>query len=83
MHCFVCVKEAYLKATGEGLAGLEQIELSLSPGKPTELIRIQEGSGEKGCWSSHQMKPSQEYVAALVVEGQGYPSDNLLYYGVT
>ncbi|MCP5007124.1 MAG: 4'-phosphopantetheinyl transferase superfamily protein [Planctomycetes bacterium] len=77
------VKEAYLKATGEGLAGLGQVEVSLSTGKNAELLNIQGGSRERTGWFTHQMKPAKEYVAALVIEGYGCCLDNFRYYCIT
>jgi 4'-phosphopantetheinyl transferase len=63
-------KEAYLKATGEGLAGLEEIEVSLAPGKPAALLSIKENRQEAGRWSVfHLTPPVKGYAAALVVKG--------------
>lgn len=63
-------KEAYLKATGEGLAGLEEVEVSLAPGKPAALLSIKENRQEAGRWSvCHLSPPVKGYAAALVVKG--------------
>jgi 4'-phosphopantetheinyl transferase len=66
------VKEAYLKATGEGLHGLEQVEVSLSPGGPTSLLSIRGIPVMATRWSSRQIKPSTGYVAAVIVEGKDW-----------
>ncbi|MCC5597695.1 4'-phosphopantetheinyl transferase HetI [Nostoc favosum] len=58
-------KEAYLKATGDGLAQLEQIEVSLTPTQPAKL-RITED------WSLFELVPANNYVAAVAVENFGW-----------
>jgi 4'-phosphopantetheinyl transferase len=58
-------KEAYLKATGEGLAQLEQIEISLSPTEPAQLKTSEN-------WSLFELTPATDYQGAVVVAGNGY-----------
>ncbi|NJP11291.1 MAG: 4'-phosphopantetheinyl transferase superfamily protein [Leptolyngbyaceae cyanobacterium RU_5_1] len=65
-------KEAYLKATGEGLAGLNQAEISCSIENPASCLTIQGISPQPSQWSVIQFNPQPEYVAALAVEGQGW-----------
>ena len=61
-------KEAYVKATGEGLkAPLETFNVSLTPGKPAILQ-----SSDEERWSLHSLDPTVGFVAALVVEGHGH-----------
>lgn len=55
-------KEAYLKATGEGLAQLEQIEVSLTPTKPAKLLTSEN-------WSLLELIPANNYRSAVVVAG--------------
>lgn len=69
-HAWTC-KEAYLKAIGEGLAGLEQVEVSLVPGEPVRLLSTGEDSPASSYWSVQVLKPAPGYIAALAVEGQG------------
>ena len=64
-------KEAYLKATGEGIAQLDQIEVSLMPGEPVSLLRIS-GSLQIQDWVLQELTPASDYVAALAVAGQGW-----------
>ncbi|MEH2323380.1 MAG: 4'-phosphopantetheinyl transferase HetI [Nostoc sp.] len=54
-------KEAYLKATGDGLSQLEQVEVSLTPTEPAKL-QISED------WSLFELVPANNYVAAVAVE---------------
>ncbi len=57
-------KEAYLKATGDGLSQLEQIEVSLTPGEPARLQTSAD-------WSLTEIVPADNYAAAVVVAGIG------------
>jgi 4'-phosphopantetheinyl transferase len=70
-------KEAYLKATGLGLAGLEQVEVSLISSEPVALLSIQGDPKAAECWSMHQLKLAPGFVAALAVEGHGWHLDCL------
>ncbi len=64
-------KEAYLKATGEGLAGLGQVEVSLTPGCTPELRLIAENSHpQQNPWFLYPLTPDPNYAAAVAVEGQ-------------
>ncbi|HYX13781.1 MAG TPA: 4'-phosphopantetheinyl transferase HetI [Nostoc sp.] len=58
-------KEAYLKATGDGLAQLEQIEVSLTPTEPAKLQRTED-------WSLFELIPANNYVAAVAVANLGW-----------
>ncbi len=51
-------KEAYLKATGEGLAGLDETEIDLSQGSP----QLQ---GQSHLWQLTQWIPQPEYIATV------------------
>ncbi len=66
------VKEAYAKATGEGLSVLEQVETSLSPNGPATLLNVHGNSGAMTRWSSRQIHLPPDYMAALVAEGQNW-----------
>ncbi len=62
-------KEAYLKATGEGLSELERVEVSVAPGEPATLLRIGSSPGATEQWSMHEPTIAPGYVAAIVVAG--------------
>ncbi|HEY9637492.1 MAG TPA: 4'-phosphopantetheinyl transferase superfamily protein [Coleofasciculaceae cyanobacterium] len=70
-HGWTC-KEAYLKAIGEGLAQLEEVEVSLVPGEPAQLLRIGKDSQASKRWSLQMLRPAPNYMAALAVEGQNW-----------
>ncbi|MBN3910067.1 MAG: 4'-phosphopantetheinyl transferase superfamily protein [Nostoc sp. NMS1] len=53
-------KEAYLKATGDGLSQLEQIEVSLTPTEPAKLQILED-------WSLFELVPANNYVAAVAI----------------
>jgi 4'-phosphopantetheinyl transferase len=60
-------KEAYLKATGEGLSGLEQVEVSVAPGEPARLLRLGRAPGATDRWALHEPTVAPGYAAAIVV----------------
>ncbi len=66
-------KEAFLKASGEGLTGpLNQIDVSLVPGEPARLLCVEGDAKEASRWTLQELRPVPGFVAALVVEGQGW-----------
>ena len=66
-------KEAYLKATGKGLAvPLDQFDVSVGPGGPAELIRTAVDAEESSRWSLASIDAGAGYVGALAVEGHGW-----------
>ena len=64
-------KEAYLKATGEGLAGLEQVEVSQFP-EQLCLISIGEADQAASRWSLLSLSPACGYLATVAIEGHGW-----------
>lgn len=62
-------KEAYLKATGDGLVGLQNAEFDLSLDKPISLFKIA-GKPVKD-WSIEQFIPETNYIATVAIEGGG------------
>ncbi|HDQ72891.1 MAG TPA: 4'-phosphopantetheinyl transferase superfamily protein [Chloroflexi bacterium] len=62
-------KEAYLKATGDGLGrALDTFDVSLLPGAPAALLRVDGDRAETTRWSLRTLVPDSEYVAALAAE---------------
>ncbi len=64
------IKEAYLKATGEGLAGEDKMSLSVCPDNSIKLLNIEETDELFSRWSTCQILAQHGYIASLVVEGQ-------------
>ena len=64
-------KEAFIKALGEGLSHpLDSFDVSLAPGAPAELLRIEPSSGpgvERG-WRLASFSPAPGFVAAVAAE---------------
>jgi len=62
-------KEAYLKATGDGLGrALDTFDVSLCPEAPVALLRVKGDQSEISRWSLWTLAPGSEYVAALAAE---------------
>jgi 4'-phosphopantetheinyl transferase len=58
-------KEAYLKATGDGLSQLEQVEVSLTPTEPAKLQITED-------WSLFELVPANNYLAAVAIADFGW-----------
>jgi 4'-phosphopantetheinyl transferase len=65
-------KEAYLKATGIGIAGLKQVEVSITSGEPAAFLSIAGDAPAASDWSLHRLSPAPGYVAAVAAEGRGW-----------
>ncbi len=61
-------KEAYLKATGDGLTQLQQVEIALDPPR---IHSIDDNPFLASRWSLQPLDCGSDYAAALVVEGRG------------
>jgi 4'-phosphopantetheinyl transferase len=66
-------KEAHLKAVGSGLADpLVDIEVSVAPDEPGQLLRSFDDQGDEDKWSLENLFPAPGYAAALAVEGHDW-----------
>ncbi|HLH54935.1 MAG TPA: 4'-phosphopantetheinyl transferase superfamily protein [Verrucomicrobiae bacterium] len=64
-------KEAWLKATGEGITHLlGQVEVGFFPGEPERLIELPPGYGAAAAWSLCSFNPLPGYVGALAIEAR-------------
>ncbi len=64
-------KEAYIKATGQGLATpLASFSVSLEPGVPARLLHHRDDPGEVDRWSLAALEVGEGYRAAVMVEGR-------------
>ena len=60
-------KEAWLKATGEGIAHrLDKVEVTFLPGEPARLLALPEPSPVSG-WTLREFQPSEGFVGALAM----------------
>jgi 4'-phosphopantetheinyl transferase len=66
-------KEAFVKAIGQGLSfPLKDFDVSLRPGDAAELLEARGShTNDAARWSLHDISVSENYVAALTVEGSG------------
>jgi 4'-phosphopantetheinyl transferase len=60
-------KEAYLKATGDGLGGLESVQVSLQGSMG--LIKLNGDAERAAAWTTQEITVNADYIAALVVRG--------------
>jgi 4'-phosphopantetheinyl transferase len=59
-------KEAYIKATGEGLsAQLNEFRVSLRPSEPARFIHIGHDKNTAGIWELHDLRLAPDYASAL------------------
>jgi len=66
-------KEAFVKAVGDGLSRpLNQFDVSLLPGEPAKLLRVEGDTGEASRWSIQDLKPAPNYVGAFAVKTHRY-----------
>jgi 4'-phosphopantetheinyl transferase len=66
-------KEAYLKARGEGLtAPLDRFDVSLEPGVPARLLRVEGDPEERRRWSLRALESITGYVSAICVRGHDW-----------
>lgn len=60
-------KEACVKATGEGLAALHRVEVSVSPDQPARLLAIADRSDTAANWTLASWQPQPDYWAAVAM----------------
>lgn len=75
MAFFTCWtrKEAYIKATGQGLTlPLDQFDVSLCPGEPAALLSTKWDPDEARRWSLRELSPGSGFVGAIAVNGHGW-----------
>jgi len=66
-------KEAFIKASGEGLSlPLHRFAVSLTPGEPAEILTIDGEPKTAALWSLREIRPGTGYVAALAVKGHNW-----------
>ena len=62
-------KEAFIKTLGDGLSrSLDKFDVSLAPGEPANLLRIEDDLTEASRWSIQGLKPAPHYVGAFAVK---------------
>jgi 4'-phosphopantetheinyl transferase len=63
------LKEAFIKATGEGLAyPLNQFDVAFAPGEPARLLNIAGNSEEAFQWILKDFTPDSGYISAIALK---------------
>ncbi len=76
-------KEAYLKASSEGLArSLDTFDVSLVPGEAARLLYVEGQPEEIDRWSLKTFVPAADHLATLAVEGLGWQPVYLEYHQI-
>ncbi|HYG24327.1 MAG TPA: 4'-phosphopantetheinyl transferase superfamily protein [Verrucomicrobiae bacterium] len=61
-------KEAWLKATGEGIAGgLDRVEVTFEAGEPARVISIAGDVELATCWTLEALQPAVEWAGAVAI----------------
>jgi 4'-phosphopantetheinyl transferase len=68
-HRHWVAKEAFVKATGKGIASLRSFELALDEPLGPRLIHVGGDPEQAARWSLRMLDVAEPYVAALVAEG--------------
>jgi 4'-phosphopantetheinyl transferase len=64
-------KEAFIKATGDGLSyPLDRFDVSL--GDPARLLTIDGDAARASEWSMYHLTPAEGYIGAVAVQGRGF-----------
>ena len=64
-------KEAFIKALGDGLYyPLDRFDVSLAPGEPARILRVESTPGKHCGWCVESFSPSPGFVAAVVTESR-------------
>lgn len=70
-------KEAYLKATGAGLAQrLDQIQVTIKPDERPQILMIDSPVSVPTRWSIISLAPASQYSAAVVIGGPNEDDEN-------
>jgi 4'-phosphopantetheinyl transferase len=65
-------KEAWLKATGEGIAeSLSAVEVSFLAGEPAEVVSLFGDAAAGGDWSLLQIAPARGFIGAVALKARG------------
>ena len=73
-------KEAFIKALGDGIYyPLDRFDVSLTPGEPANILRVESTPGEDCEWTLHSFVPEPGFIGAVVV--QKFPHELTLMAG--
>jgi 4'-phosphopantetheinyl transferase len=64
-------KEAFLKATGEGLSrSLDSFDVAVDPALPARLERVADDACEASLWSLAEIRPATDYLGTVAFAGR-------------
>jgi len=63
-------KEAFIKVTGEGISQLAEFDVTLAPGEPMRLLRVNGVAPDALPWSMHELPAIADHAAALAIEAR-------------
>jgi len=73
-------KEAWLKATGEGIAhSLNRVEVTFLPDEPARLVALPENSGPSEAWVIRELLPARGFVGAVALPNLQFAICNLQF----
>src|SRR5262249_48669543 len=73
-------KEAWLKATGEGIAhSLNRVEVTFLPGEPAQLLALPEKPGLISDWTLRALTPASGFVSAVALPNLQFAICNLQF----
>ena len=77
-------KEAFIKALGEGLHyPLDRFDVSLAPGEPARILRVEDMPGEQCGWTLHSFMPGPGLAGAVVVRQSSHDMPSVAASGKT
>jgi 4'-phosphopantetheinyl transferase len=70
-------KEAFLKATGEGISGLGKCEISFAPDIKKALLNSEKETKETKNWFFNEFLPEENFIGSIVIKGRDLPIQRL------
>lgn len=70
-------KEAYLKATGEGISGLSKVQISFAPGLSNPVISSEADPQNQAEWHFHDFDLAPDYLGAVALRGTARPCETI------
>ncbi len=74
-------KEAYIKATGEGLSTpLDAFRVTLRPSEPAGMVHLERDPSAAQAWTLHDLTPAPGYAAALAYRDSPRPLEKFPFF---
>jgi len=73
-------KEAWLKATGEGIGHLlNRVEVTFLPEEPVQLFALPEDLGMSSDWALRELSPANGFIGAVALPGKPFTISNFRF----